>query len=133
MTKLEQLKVLVRKWEREKSVTVAYEICEFLSKNLKGEEAMNKKEGIDAVWKKISEVRALAAANDIGLIALARDDKTGKAAQAIVGHDDDMLAMLCGIFMGLADEDTKKAEKLAYVVQLALKHNAVSISLAEEE
>lgn len=34
MTKLEQLKVLVRKWEREKSMTVAYEICEFLSKNL---------------------------------------------------------------------------------------------------
>lgn len=35
MTKLEQLKVLVRKWEREKSMAVAYEICEFLSKNLK--------------------------------------------------------------------------------------------------
>lgn len=35
MTKLEQLKVLVRKWEREKGMAVAYEICEFLSKNLK--------------------------------------------------------------------------------------------------
>lgn len=34
MTKLEQLKVLVRKWEQEKSMAVAYEICEFLSKNL---------------------------------------------------------------------------------------------------
>ena len=34
MTKLEQFKVLVRKWEREKSMAVAYEICEFLSKNL---------------------------------------------------------------------------------------------------
>ena len=34
MTKLEQLKVLVRKWEREKGMAVAYEICEFLSKNL---------------------------------------------------------------------------------------------------
>lgn len=35
MTKLEQLKVLVRKWEKEKGMAVAYEICEFLSKNLK--------------------------------------------------------------------------------------------------
>lgn len=35
MTKLEQLKVLVRKWEQEKGMAVAYEICEFLSKNLK--------------------------------------------------------------------------------------------------
>ena len=35
MTRLEQLKVLVRKWEREKGMAVAYEICEFLSKNLK--------------------------------------------------------------------------------------------------
>mgnify|MGYP006992067363 CR=1 FL=1 len=34
MTKLEQLKVLVRKWEQEKGMAVAYEICEFLSKNL---------------------------------------------------------------------------------------------------
>ena len=34
MTKLEQLKVLVRKWEKEKGMAVAYEICEFLSKNL---------------------------------------------------------------------------------------------------
>lgn len=35
MTKLGQLKVLVRKWEQEKGMAVAYEICEFLSKNLK--------------------------------------------------------------------------------------------------
>lgn len=34
MTKLEQLKVLVRKWEQEKGMAVAYDICEFLSKNL---------------------------------------------------------------------------------------------------
>lgn len=39
MTKLEQLKVLVRKWEREKSMAVAYEICEFLTNNLDLEES----------------------------------------------------------------------------------------------
>ena len=35
MTKLEQLKVLVRKWEQEKGMAVAYEICGFLSRGLK--------------------------------------------------------------------------------------------------
>lgn len=34
MTKLEQLKEMVAKWEREKSLMLAYDICEFLSKNL---------------------------------------------------------------------------------------------------
>lgn len=34
MTKLEQLKQMVAEWDREKSLTLAYDICEFLSKNL---------------------------------------------------------------------------------------------------
>ena len=34
MTKLEQLKAMVARWEEEKSLTLAYDICEFLSKNL---------------------------------------------------------------------------------------------------
>lgn len=34
MTKLEQLKVMVAEWEEEKNLTLAYDICEFLSKNL---------------------------------------------------------------------------------------------------
>ena len=34
MTKLEQLKVMVAEWDKEKSLTLAYGICEFLSKNL---------------------------------------------------------------------------------------------------
>jgi hypothetical protein len=34
MTKLEQLKAMVAEWEEEKSLTLAYDICEFLSKNL---------------------------------------------------------------------------------------------------
>lgn len=37
MTKLEQLKALVKEWENTKSIATAHEICEFLSKNLKGE------------------------------------------------------------------------------------------------
>ena len=32
--KLNELKALVRAWKREKSVAVAYEICEFLANNL---------------------------------------------------------------------------------------------------
>lgn len=35
MTKLEQLKEMVARWEKEKSILLAYDICEFLSKNLK--------------------------------------------------------------------------------------------------
>ena len=34
MTKLEQLKVMVAEWDKDKSLTLAYYICEFLSKNL---------------------------------------------------------------------------------------------------
>lgn len=34
MTKLEQLKEMVARWEKEKSILLAYDICEFLSKNL---------------------------------------------------------------------------------------------------
>lgn len=34
MTKLEQLKAMVAEWEKEKSLTLAYDICEFLRKNL---------------------------------------------------------------------------------------------------
>ena len=34
MTKLEQLKQMVAKWDEEKSIFLAYDICEFLSKNL---------------------------------------------------------------------------------------------------
>ena len=34
MTKLEQLKVMVAEWDKEKSLTLTYAICEFLSKNL---------------------------------------------------------------------------------------------------
>lgn len=32
--KLNELKALVRAWKREKSVAVAYEVCEFLANNL---------------------------------------------------------------------------------------------------
>lgn len=32
--KLNELKALVRAWRREKSMAVAYEICEFLANNL---------------------------------------------------------------------------------------------------
>lgn len=34
MTKIEQLRAMVLEWEKEKSLTLAYDICEFLSKNL---------------------------------------------------------------------------------------------------
>ena len=34
MTKLEQLKQMVAEWDREKGLGIAYDICEFLSKNL---------------------------------------------------------------------------------------------------
>ncbi len=34
MTKLEQLRAMVAEWEKEKSLTLAYDICEFLRKNL---------------------------------------------------------------------------------------------------
>lgn len=33
-SKLDQLKAMVAKWDEEKSLTLAYDICEFLSKNL---------------------------------------------------------------------------------------------------
>lgn len=36
--KLNELKALVRAWKREKSMAVAYEICEFLANNLDLEE-----------------------------------------------------------------------------------------------
>ena len=38
--KLEQLKKLVRDWKKQKSLTTAYDICEFLANNLdlEGEE-----------------------------------------------------------------------------------------------
>lgn len=32
--KLDELKALVRAWTKEKSLTTAYEICEFLANNL---------------------------------------------------------------------------------------------------
>lgn len=32
--KLNELKALVRAWKREKSMAVAYEVCEFLADNL---------------------------------------------------------------------------------------------------
>lgn len=32
--KLEKLKKMLRKWERERSITNAYDICEFLAGNL---------------------------------------------------------------------------------------------------
>lgn len=32
--KLNELKALVRAWRREKSMAVAYEVCEFLANNL---------------------------------------------------------------------------------------------------
>lgn len=37
MTKLEQLKEMVARWEEEKSLMLAYDICEFLSNNLKND------------------------------------------------------------------------------------------------
>lgn len=32
--KLNELKAMVRSWKKEKSLTTAYDICEFLAKNL---------------------------------------------------------------------------------------------------
>lgn len=37
MTKLEQLKKSVREWNETRSIALAFEICEFLAKNLGGE------------------------------------------------------------------------------------------------
>ncbi len=34
MTKLEQLRAMVAEWEKEKSLSLAYDICEFLRKNV---------------------------------------------------------------------------------------------------
>jgi hypothetical protein len=34
MTKLEQLKKMVKAWKPSRSITMAYEICDFLYKNL---------------------------------------------------------------------------------------------------
>lgn len=34
VSKLEQLKAMVRGWKKEKSLTTAYDICEFLANNL---------------------------------------------------------------------------------------------------
>ena len=36
--KLKQLKAMVREWKRQKGLATAYEICEFLAKNLDLEE-----------------------------------------------------------------------------------------------
>lgn len=36
MTKLEQLQSMVEKWRESHSLTTAYDICEFLAKNLGG-------------------------------------------------------------------------------------------------
>lgn len=36
--KLNELKAMVRAWKREKSMAVAYEVCEFLANNLDLEE-----------------------------------------------------------------------------------------------
>lgn len=36
--KLNELKAMVRAWRREKSMAVAYEVCEFLTNNLDLEE-----------------------------------------------------------------------------------------------
>ena len=36
--KLNELKALVRAWKKEKSLTTAYEICEFLANNLELED-----------------------------------------------------------------------------------------------
>lgn len=41
MTKLEQLKEMVARWEKEKSILLAYDICEFLSKNLEKRDGKN--------------------------------------------------------------------------------------------
>ena len=38
MTKIEELKDMVRKWKVEKNLTLAYDICEFLANNLELEE-----------------------------------------------------------------------------------------------
>ena len=37
--KLNELKALVRAWRREKSMAVAYEVCEFLANNLNLEDS----------------------------------------------------------------------------------------------
>lgn len=34
MTKLEQLKKMLRKWKPSRSITIAYEVCDFLYNNL---------------------------------------------------------------------------------------------------
>ena len=34
MTKLEELKTMVRAWEIQKSLTLAYDVCEYLAHNL---------------------------------------------------------------------------------------------------
>lgn len=34
MTKLEQLKEMLKKWRPSRSITVAYDVCDFLYKNL---------------------------------------------------------------------------------------------------
>lgn len=36
--KLNELKALVRAWKREKNLTLAYDVCEFLANNLNLEE-----------------------------------------------------------------------------------------------
>ena len=39
MTKFEELKSMVKKWNEEKSVSEAYDICEFLVENLSSEDS----------------------------------------------------------------------------------------------
>lgn len=40
--KLNELKALVRAWKKEKSLTTAYDICEFLANNLELEDEVEK-------------------------------------------------------------------------------------------
>ncbi len=93
---------------------------------------MTKESKIKEFAKKFEELKELANENDISLIAIARDDKTGASPQTIVGMRSDVLAMLYGVYMGLSDNDASKARELIYMTLLLGESGAVEVTSSEE-
>ena len=93
---------------------------------------MKDKSKIKEIGEKIRELRKFADENNISLIAIARDDESGESPQAVVGRTTDLLAMLYGVFIGIAENDVEKAKMLMHFMLVMVDSNAVTISEAKK-
>ena len=89
---------------------------------------MKKESKIKEFAEKFEELGELAKESGISLIAIARDDKTGASPQVVVGLRSDVLAMIYGVYMGLANNDASKAREMICMTLLLSDSGAVKVS-----